>query len=184
MRTCISEGAFSCAHTLDIFICRKQATNISTFSETNSYNEGTANVSRFKERGTGSKKKFKIGYTSKTDTTGTKIFVRYTGVSFTEGLCKPHPLELLGVATRFQCQTRAKLQHMDHKSHWKYLVYGPKATTGKSWLVFWTETLKILQLAISRCVVILWVWPTVRFTRVIHYECKRVGTAKGVRFTE
>ena len=44
---------------------------------------------------------------SKTDTTGTQIFVRYTGVSFTEGLCKPHPLELLGVVTRFQCQTAA-----------------------------------------------------------------------------
>ena len=29
---------------------------------------------------------------SKTDTTGTQIFVRYTRVSFTEGLCKPHPL--------------------------------------------------------------------------------------------
>ena len=31
---------------------------------------------------------------SKTDTTGTHDFVRYTGVSFTEGTYKPHPLKL------------------------------------------------------------------------------------------
>ena len=32
--------------------------------------------------------------------------------------------------------------------------------------------------------IILWVWPTVHFMRVIHYVVKCVGTLKVVRFTE
>ena len=57
------------------------------------------------------------------------------------------------------------------------------AATGKRRRVFWTCWLKILQLAISRHPIIPWAWLTGRFTRVIHYARKRVGTEKGVHST-